>query len=67
MKRGLACFHEKEFQSALGDFQEVINSDNTNVKAHFYIGKILAKGIENKTSKQQDAILHFEQVAKYLD
>ena len=60
MKRGLACFHNKDFKMALTDFQEVIKSDNTNVKAHFYIGKILTKGIENVVSKQQDAILHFE-------
>ena len=52
MKRGLACFHNKDFKMALTDFQEVIKSDNTNVKAHFYIGKILTKGIENVVSKQ---------------
>jgi len=45
----------------------VIEKDTSNVKAHFYIGKILAKGIENQQSKQTDAILHFEQVAKYPD
>jgi len=35
------------------------------VRAHFYIGRLLAKGVENKELKQTDAILHFEQVAKY--
>ena len=43
----------------------MIKQDNSDVKAHFYIGKLLAKGIENDQSKQTDAILHFEQVAKY--
>lgn len=43
----------------------MIKLDNSDVKAHFYIGKLLAKGIENDQSKQTDAILHFEQVAKY--
>ena len=37
------------------------------MKAHFYMGKLLAKGVENEQSKQVDAILHFEQVAKNLD
>jgi len=37
------------------------------VKAHYYIGKLLAKGTENEHSKQTDAILHFEQVAKFPD
>ena len=45
----------------------MIEKDTSNVKAHFYIGKMLAKGIENEQSKQTDAILHFEQVAKYPD
>ena len=45
----------------------MIKQDNSDVKAHFYIGKLLAKGIENEHSKQTDAILHFEQVAKYPD
>lgn len=45
----------------------MIEKDTSNVKAHFHIGKMLAKGIENEQSKQTDAILHFEQVAKYPD
>lgn len=67
MKRGLACYHDGQHAQALADFLAVVHSDNTNVKAHFYIGKLLAKGVENSTSKQSDAILHFEQVAKYPD
>ena len=43
----------------------MIRQDNSDVKAHFYIGKLLTKGVENEQSKQTDAILHFEQVAKY--
>jgi tetratricopeptide (TPR) repeat protein len=43
----------------------VIKEDPSEVKAHFYIGKLLAKGIENQISKKEEAILHFEQVAKY--
>ena len=67
MKRGLSGYHEGRHQQALADLQSVIEKDTQNVKAHFYIGKLLAKGVENENSKQTDAILHFEQVAKYPD
>ena len=67
MKRALAAYHCQEYSSALDNFQVVISKNKQNIKAHFYIGKILAKGIENNHSKQTDAILHFEQVAKYSE
>ena len=67
MKRGLSGYHEGKYQQALTDLQGVIERDTSNVKAHFYIGKLLTKKVENAQSKQTDAILHFEQVAKYPD
>ena len=65
IKRGLSGYHEGKHQQALADLQTVISKDTSNVKAHYYIGKLLAKGIENVQSKKIDAVLHFEQVAKY--
>lgn len=47
MKRALASFHGSHFLQALSDFQTVIKEDPSEVKAHFFIGKLLAKGIEN--------------------
>ena len=67
MKRGLSGYHEGKNNMALSDLQSVIQKDSSNVKAHYYIGKLLAKGTENEHSQQTDAILHFEQVAKYHD
>lgn len=67
MKRGLSGYHEGKHSQALADLQGVIQRDTSNVKSHYYIGKLLAKGTENEYSKQTDAILHFEQVAKYHD
>lgn len=43
----------------------MIKVDPSEVKAHFFIGKLLAKGIENQVSKREEAILHFEQCAKF--
>ena len=60
MKRGLSGYHQGQYKQALTDLQNVISRDASNVKAHFYIGKLLAKGTENDQSKQTDAILHFE-------
>ena len=60
MKRGLSGYHEGNHAQALSDLQQVIQKDTSNVKAHYYIGKLLAKGVENDQSKQVDAILHFE-------
>ena len=65
MKRGLVYFHVKKMREALKDFQYVISRDHTVVKAHFYIGKIISRGLVKDNTKQEDAILHFEQVVKY--
>jgi len=65
MKRALASYHGSQFMQALSDFQTVVKEDPVEVKAHFYMGKLLAKGIENQISKREEAILHFEQCAKY--
>ncbi len=67
MKRGLSGYHEGKYAQALTDLQSVLQKDTSNVKAHYYIGKLLAKGTENEHSKQTDAILHFEQTAKFPD
>jgi hypothetical protein len=65
MKRALANYHGKQGQKALLDFQQVAKQENTNIKAHFYIGKLLAQGIDNRESCKEDTILHFEQAAKF--
>jgi hypothetical protein len=38
----------------------VIAKEPSNVKAHFYIGKVFAKESSTNIAKQSDAILHFE-------
>ena len=50
MKRGLSGYHEGKNNMALSDLQSVIQKDSSNVKAHYYIGKLLAKGTENEHS-----------------
>lgn len=65
MKRGLIQFHAKKIREALEDFQYVISRDHTVVKAHFYIGKIISRGLVSSNNRKEDAILHFEQVVKY--
>lgn len=46
-------------------FQFVVSKDPSNVKAHFYLGKIFSKLSQDNLQRQSDAILHFEQVVKY--
>ena len=43
-------YHEGKNNMALSDLQSVIQKDSSNVKAHYYIGKLLAKGTENEYS-----------------
>ena len=50
----------KYFDLARADFAKLVEGDPLNVKAHFYLGKIL-----NKKGESNDAVLHFEQVVKY--
>ena len=63
MKRGHALYGLRKLDKARKDFDFMLSQDQNNSKAHFYIGKILAR----EPKKQQDAILHFEQVAKIND
>ena len=58
------CFYKlgKDHESML-DFQSVLQSDPENIKAHFYLARLLAKGIGNKNSKPEDTLLHLELVA----
>ena len=42
------------------DFDILTQMDPTNVRAHFFKGKVLIK-----ESQENDAVLHFEQVVKY--
>jgi hypothetical protein len=39
----------------------VLTLEPGNKAAHYYIGRVLAKGAENDKSKQRDAILHLQQ------
>jgi len=43
LKRGLAYYHMKMYQLAMSDLKDVAKSDVTQIKAHFYIGKILSR------------------------
>lgn len=38
--------------------------DPQNFKAHYYVGRLLAKGIGNKESRPEDVFLHFEVCSK---
>jgi tetratricopeptide (TPR) repeat protein len=60
LKRALALFYDKNYAESLSDLQSVVRFSKGCSKAHFYIGKILNKGIENDKAKKKDAILHFE-------
>ena len=80
LKRGFSYFHVRLYQQAMLDFQAVLKTDPTSIKAHFYFGKILSRqyldssldvknnGAQNAKVRQKiqnEAILHFEQVVKY--
>ena len=41
----------------------MLQADPENVKAHFYIARILSKGIGNKNSQPEDVLIHLEFVA----
>ncbi len=61
MKRGLAHFNNGDYKQALIDFQTIVKRQPTNPKAHFFVGKILARD----HTQGSDATLHFEQVVKH--
>jgi len=60
LRRGHAFYLLRKTDKSLKDFESLLEHEGENSKAHFYIGKILSRN----PKKQQDAILHFEQVAK---
>ena len=37
-QKGLAFYYQKNYQSALGEFQTAISINPDNVKAHYYLG-----------------------------
>jgi hypothetical protein len=43
---------------ALNDLQIVLTLEPGNKTAHYYMGKVLAKGAHNDKSAQGDATLH---------
>ncbi len=43
LKRGLSYFHLRLYQQAMLDFQAVLKTDGTSIKANFYKGKILSR------------------------
>ena len=61
----MVLFYLKRYQEALTEMQACLSADN--IKAHYYVGRILALGIGNERSKPSDAVLHFEQCAKSQD
>lgn len=59
-KRAVLLFQLKNYDQSLIDFEQLLDENDKNAKAHYYKGKIL-----KKQEHENEAILHFEQVIKY--
>jgi tetratricopeptide (TPR) repeat protein len=59
-KRAVLLYQLKNFDQSLIDFEQLLDENDKNAKAHYYKGKIL-----KKQDHENEAILHFEQVIKY--
>lgn len=59
-KRAVLLFQLKNYEQSLIDFEQLLDDNDKNAKAHYYKGKIL-----KKQEQENEAILHFEQVIKY--
>lgn len=47
--------------------QLLLADDPENLKAHYYMGKVLSKNVENNLSKNQDVLLHLQKAAQTED
>jgi tetratricopeptide (TPR) repeat protein len=59
-KRAVLLYQLKNFEQSLIDFEQLLDENDKNAKAHYYKAKIL-----KKQDHENEAILHFEQVIKY--
>lgn len=41
----------------------MLQTDPENIKAHFYLARLLSKGVGNKHSQPEDVMIHLELVA----
>ncbi len=54
-KRAVLLYQLKNFEQSLIDFEQLLDENDKNAKAHYYKGKIL-----KKQEHENEAILHFE-------
>ena len=59
-KRAVLLYQLKNYEQSLLDFEQLLDENDKNAKAHYYKGKIL-----KKQEHENEAILHLEQVIKY--